>query len=521
LHAYANPTNELHTRQVLERIWPNPYIVLGSEVLPEFREFERTSTAVVSAYVQPLIDRYLRSLVEQLRAKGYRRDILLIQSNGGVMSLEVSRRFSVNTVLSGPAAGVIAARAMAATAGFANVITCDMGGTSLDISLVAAGQPVATSEIALGYGIPIRVPMLDITTVGAGGGSIAWIDRGGYLQIGPQSAGADPGPACYGRGGHEPTVTDANLLLGRINAHAPFGSNRNWYLESARAEQAITDRVGTPLGLSPLEAARAIVEVANAKIAGSIRKISVERGYDPRDFVLVAFGGGGPLHASALLRELGLSRVIIPYYPGLTSALGCIMADARHDFLQTINRRVDDLEITDLHRLFQQHVAEGENLLKEEGIAITQVTALFQADMVYDGQIHEVRTPLPSATLSRAELVHAFETSYQAQYGDTLGNRPMKVNTLRTTVIGVRPSVPLKPAVAPATTSLAAAQQGMRPVYRRDGFVACPIYWRERLPLGMTFSGPAVIEQADTTTFVEPGILVHVDTHGNLILQED
>jgi N-methylhydantoinase A len=521
LHAYANPTNEQHTRQVLERIWPNPYIVLGSEVLPEFREFERTSTAVVSAYVQPLIDRYLRSLVEQLRAKGYRRDILLIQSNGGVMSLEVSRRFSVNTVLSGPAAGVIAAKATAATAGFANVITCDMGGTSLDISLVAAGQPVATSEIALGYGIPIRVPMLDITTVGAGGGSIAWIDRGGYLQIGPQSAGADPGPACYGRGGHEPTVTDANLLLGRINAHAPFGSDQDWHLESARAEQAIVERVGTPLGLSPLEAARAIVEVANAKIAGSIRKISVERGYDPRDFVLVAFGGGGPLHASALLRELGLSRVMVPYYPGLTSALGCIMADARHDFLQTINRRVDDLEMADLHHLLQQHVAAGENLLKEEGIAITQVTALFQADMVYDGQIHEVRTPLPSATLSRADLVQAFETSYQAQYGDTLGNRPMKVNTLRTTVIGIRPTVPLKPVVAPVTTLLAVAQQGMRPVYIRNGFVACPVYWRERLPLGAAFAGPAVIEQSDTTTFVEPGILVRVDTHGNLILQED
>jgi N-methylhydantoinase A len=520
LHAYANATNEQHTRQVLERIWPNPYIVLGSEVLPEFREFERTSTAVVSAYVQPLIDRYLRSLAEQLRAKGYHRDILLIQSNGGVMSLEVSRRFSVNTVLSGPAAGVIAAKAIAETAGFANVITCDMGGTSLDISLVAEGQPVATSEIALGYGIPIRVPMLDITTVGAGGGSIAWIDRGGYLQIGPQSAAADPGPACYGRGGSEPTVTDANLVLGRIDAQAPFGSDRDWHLERARAEQAIAARVGAPLGLSPLEAARAIVEVANAKIAGSIRKISVERGYDPRDFVLVAFGGGGPLHASALLRELGLSRVIVPYYPGLTSALGCIMADARHDFLQTINRRVDDVDLDDLHRLFQQHVAEGENLLKEEGIAIAQVTALFQADMVYDGQIHEVRTPLPSATLSRAELIHAFESSYQAQYGDTLGNRPIKVNTLRTTVIGIRPIVPFTPAVAPAT-SLQAVQQAVRPVYMRDGFVECPVYWRARLPLGAAFTGPAVIEQADTTTFVEPDIVVHVDTHGNLIMQED
>ena len=242
LHSYANPSNEQRARQVLEKIWPNPYIVIASEVLPEFREFERTSTAVVNAYVQPLIDRYLRSLAQQLRQKGYERDVLLIQSNGGVMSLDVSRRFSVNTVMSGPAAGVIAARAIAEQAGFANVITCDMGGTSLDIALVAAGQPATTSEINLGYGIPIRVPMLDITTVGAGGGSIAWIDRGGYLQIGPQSAGADPGPACYGRGGSQPTVTDAHLVLGRLNADAPFGSAGAWHLDRSRAAQSITEQ---------------------------------------------------------------------------------------------------------------------------------------------------------------------------------------------------------------------------------------------------------------------------------------
>lgn len=520
LHAYANPTNEQRTRRVLERLWPNSYIVLGSEVLPEFREFERTSTAVASAYVQPLIDRYLRSLSEQLRARGYQHDILLIQSNGGVMSLEVSRRFSVNTVLSGPAAGVIAAKAIAERAGFRNVITCDMGGTSLDIALVAEGQPATTSEIALGYGIPIRVPMLDITTVGAGGGSIAWIDRGGFLQVGPHSAGADPGPACYGRGGQMPTVTDANLVLGRINPAAPLGSDHAWHLDAARAEQAIREYIGSHLDLTVLEAARAIVAVANAKMAGSIRKISIERGHDPRDFVLVAFGGGGPLHASALLRELGLGKVIVPGYPGLTSALGCVMADARHDFLQTINRRVNDLDMAELHRLFQQQRQEGAALLQEEGIAIERVTALFQADMAYDGQIHEVLTPLPSATPSREELVTAFETSYHAQYGDTLGTRPIKVNTLRTTVIGVRPTPPLTPAHAAPTSLPDAAPQGQRSVYVRDGFVACPVYQREQLPLGWTVTGPAVIEQADTTTFIEPDLTVQVDPHGNLILQE-
>jgi N-methylhydantoinase A len=520
LHSYANPTNERRARQVLEKIWPNPYIVTAAEVLPEFREFERTSTAVVNAYVQPLIDRYLRSLAQQLRQKGYQRDVLLIQSNGGVMSLDVSRRFSVNTVMSGPAAGVIAARAIAEQAGFTNVITCDMGGTSLDIALVAAGQPATTSEINLGYGIPIRVPMLDITTVGAGGGSIAWIDRGGYLQIGPQSAGADPGPACYGRGGTQPTVTDANLILGRINADAPFGSEGAWHLDRCRAEQAITAGVGDPLGLPLLEAARAIIAVANAKIAGSIRKISIERGHDPRDFVLVAFGGAGPLHAAALLRELGLSRVIIPYYPGLTSALGCIMADARHDFLQTINRRLDDLDLADVHRLFQQHVDEGQALLREEGISTERVGALFQADMAYDGQIHEVLTPLPSGTPSRAELAAAFEASYRAQYGDTLGNRPMKVTTLRTTVIGVRPKTPLTPRLADNTGRLDEARHGWRTVYTDQAFVECPVYRRDRLSPHTTFTGPAIVEQADTTSYIAAGILVQVDAYGNLILQE-
>jgi len=518
LHAYTNPRNEQHTREVLERIWPNPYIVLGSEVLPEFREFERTSTAAVSAYVQPLIDRYLRSLSEQLQAKGYHRDILLIQSNGGVMSLDVSRRFSVNTVLSGPAAGVIAAKAIAERAGFRNVITCDMGGTSLDIALVAEGQPATTSEIALGYGIPIRVPMLDITTIGAGGGSIAWIDRGGLLQVGPQSAGADPGPACYGLGGDLPTVTDANLVLGRINPQVPLGNDRNWRLDMARAKQAIASHIGIPLNVSTLEAAYAIVEVANAKMAGSIRMISVERGHDPRDFVLVAFGGGGPLHASALQRELGLDKVIVPYYPGLTSAMGCIMADARHDFLQSINRRVEELDMPELHRLFQEQLKAGQQLLEEEGIRIERVEALFQADMAYDGQIHEVRTFLPSGTLSRKELVGAFESTYHTQYGDTLGNRPIKVNTIRTTVIGVRPTPPLTPDTPSQTSAAASTPQSKRPVYTRDGMVTCPIYRRETLAIGTTIIGPAVIEQSDTTTFVEPHMIAVVHHDQNLIL---
>ncbi len=321
-------------------------------------------------------------------------------------------------------------------------------------------------------------------------------------------------------GGDLPTVTDANLVLGRINPEAPLGSDRNWHLDVTRAEQAIATHIGARLNLSPLEAAHAMVEVANAKMAGSIRMISVERGHDPRDFVLVAFGGGGPLHAGALQRELGLDKVIVPYYPGLTSALGCIMADARHDFLQTINRRVEDLEMPELHRMFQEQVEAGQALLEQEGIRTERVEALFQADMAYDGQIHEVRTPLPSGTLSRDELVAAFESSYHTQYGDTLGHRPIKVNTIRTTVIGVRPAPPLAPQRSSQVASDEPVSQSKRSVYTRDGMITCPVYRRDALDIGASLVGPAVIEQADTTTFVEPRMRAMVDRDNNLILSE-
>jgi len=521
LHSYANPSNEQRARKVIEKIWPNPYIVIASEILPELREFERTSTVVVNAYVQPLIDRYLFSLEQQLKEKRYQSKILLIQSNGGIMSVEVSRRFSVNTVLSGPAAGVIAAKAIGESAGFSNIITCDMGGTSLDVCLVSKGESAVTSEILLTYGVPIRVQMLGIKSIGAGGGSIVWIDRAGILQVGPQSAGADPGPACYGRGGREPTVTDANLVLGRLGATSALGSDRTLQLDVAKAENAIKERVASPLGLSLLEATRAIIEVTNAKIAGNIRLVSVERGHDPREFVLVAFGGAGPLHASALIREIGLSKVIIPYYPGLTSALGCIMADVRHDFLQTINRRLDDIEMADIHEVFRRDLNDGLDMLQKEGIKTEQVLALFRADMSYEGQIHKVLTILPSATPSREEIIAAFKTRYCEEYGNPVDNRPIQVTTLRCAIIGVRPKIVPKWPASEARLSLKEALQGTRSVYVDKDFVKCPIYRRERLSPGVSFSGPAIVEQTDATTFVDHGMLVRVDTHGNQILQQE
>ncbi|MCZ6532395.1 MAG: hydantoinase/oxoprolinase family protein [SAR324 cluster bacterium] len=518
LNSYANPENECKAGRVLERIWPNPYVVLASSVLPEIREFERTSTAVLNGYVQPLVRRYLESLMERLAGRGYGRDVLLIQSNGGLMSQQVARHHSVNTILSGPAAGVIAAQHIGGAIGEKNLITCDVGGTSLDIAVVAEGSAAVSQEMSLDYGLPMRIPMLDIRTIGAGGGSIAWLDRAGLLQIGPRSAGAEPGPVCYGMGGTEPTVTDANLVLGRIGRDNPIGRQSGWSFDKAAAEQAIGEHIAAPLGISLLDAAWAILQVANHKIAAGIRMMTVERGYDPRDFALVAYGGGGPLHACAVLEELEIARAVVPPWPGNTSALGCIVADVRHDYVQTLNRRLDELAPRDIQAVFDRHEEEGRRLIAEEGIQVVDVQVRYQADIAYDGQVHEVRTVLPGANADREAVRAAFEEAYRAQYGTALGQRPLRIRTLNTTVIGLRPKTGLLSPNGQGGTSLADALKVDRPVYFKEGFRDCPVYERTLLPLEITLDGPAVIEQDDATTVVEPGMRLRSDALGNLII---
>ncbi len=515
IHSYANPHNEQIARSVLERLWPNQNIVLSSEVMPELREFERTSTTSVNAYVQPVISRYLNHLEESLRERGFEHDVLLIQSNGGLMSLNVATRFAVNTVLSGPAAGVIAASYTAQQAGFPNVITADMGGTSLDASVVVGGQPKLTGDTKIDFGVPIRTPMIEILTIGAGGGSIAWIDSGGYLQIGPQSAGADPGPICYGKGGQQPTVTDANVVLGRINPRRSISGDR---LDVEAAGRAIEAQIGQVLGLGRYEAAEAIIKVANLKMANSIRLISIERGHDPREFALVPFGGAGPLHAGALMREVGIGSTVVPYFPGITSAIGCLMADARHDFTRTLNKRLSDLDMSEVKAILDGYVAEGHALLEKEGIRVVQIDALFEADMSYEGQVHAIRTPLP-ADLSLERIKEQFEAAYKREYGRALDNIPVRLVTLRAAVIGLRPRLDLRHFVTVVTTGLEEARHEIRPVYFEGRFYDTPIYDRTRLPLGASFNGPAIIEQADSTTVVEPDMQVRVDEFGNIIVR--
>jgi N-methylhydantoinase A len=513
VHAYVNDRHERRARELVAAEWPNAYITVGSELLPEYREYERGTTAAINGYLQPIIDRYLRRLAEELGRLGYRRDLLVMQGNGGTMSVDVAARHAVSTLMSGPAAGVKAAAYTALAAGWKNVITCDMGGTSFDVGVIRDGRPAITADKEMGYAMPVRVPMIDIHTIGAGGGSIARVSGAGILQVGPESAGADPGPICYGRGGEEPTITDANLLLGRLNPEGLLGVHGPARL--GRVREVFDRKLGAHLGLDPDGVASAILRVVNDKMAGAIRLVSLQRGHDPRDFVLFAFGGAGPLHAVALARELAIPRVLVPARPGITSALGCLVADVRHDFVKTINQDLLRMDVAEARAVLASQIEEGRRLLASEGVDIETITIHHEADMQYVGQTHVLTVPVGRTGFERDELLVAFERAYWERFQVELGRMRCLVMSLRTAVIGRRHPVEL--------TGLAVSAGGPVPgpvASRRvwfDGeWVDTPIYRREHLRSGVEFAGPAIVEQLDATTVIEPGDGVRVDTLGNL-----
>lgn len=357
LHSYANPAHELRALELARQHWPNQYITAGHAIISEFREFERGTAAAVNASVQPILDRYIDRLQGSLSEAGFRSDLLVMQGNGGTVSARAISRTAINTVMSGPASGVMAAAYSGRLSGYPNLITYDMGGTSSDVALIENGMPKVSSELELEYGMPLHVPMVDVHTVGAGGGSIARVQAGGLLRVGPDSAGARPGPICYGRGGELPTLTDANLVLGRLDPQRLLAVDRAVTVDevAGRIEAAI----GKPLGLDAVQAAAAILQVGNNNMAGAVRLVSLARGYDPRDFALFAFGGAGPLHAVALARELAIPTVLIPVRPGLTNALGCLVADVRHDFVKSFNRPLKDLRDEDLADCLREQIAQG------------------------------------------------------------------------------------------------------------------------------------------------------------------
>jgi N-methylhydantoinase A len=519
VNAYANGQNEHAAATALKAVWPNAYVNVSSEILPEIREFERTSTTVLNAYLQPVVADYLDRLEADLAAQGFAGQLLIVQSNGGVMTIEIAKARPVRTALSGPAAGVIAAAHIAETAGFPNVVTGDVGGTSFDVSLIAGGKTTLAAQTSIDFGLVVRTPMIEITTIGAGGGSIASVDRGGLLQVGPESAGAVPGPVCYGQGNERPTLTDANVVLGRINAERPIGGGLK-RLDVEAASAAIEKHVGKPLGLDATSAAEAIVRVANSRMAGAIRLVSIERGHNPRDFALMPFGGGGGLHAGALMQEVGLKAALIPPYPGVTSALGCVIADMRHDFVQTVNRTLEEIDFAAVDAEIARLVDEGGRLLDRSGVSFTGRETLVACDMLYLGQTHTVATPIPwrRGELQAAMLRQSFEQRYREVYGRLLDGIPIRVLNIHVALIGRRPKLDLS-TLAPSGGSLEAAKLGLRRVYFGGKWREATVYARHELPVGASIVGPAILEQQDATIMVEPELQAKVDRFGNIVIE--
>ena len=519
LHAYANPGHEQAAHDILAEFWPNPYITRAAALISESREFERGVTAAVNGAVQPLIQRYVDRLADALRDRGYRRDLLVMNGNGGMVSAGMVAREAAKTVMSGPASGVMAAAYVGRRAGRRDLLTYDMGGTSTDVALIRDATPGVSNEIELEYAMPIHVPMVDVRTVGAGGGSIARIDAAGLLSVGPESAGADPGPICYGRGGQEPTLSDANLLLGRLNPGRLNAVDTAPQLpEIARIFET---RLGAALGTDALGAAAAVLRLGNAKMAGAIRMVSLSLGLDPRDFALFAFGGAGPLHASDLARELGIPEVLIPARPGMTNALGCVVADLRHDFVSTQNAPLDQVNIEALHHVIAGQIAEGRRLIAKEPIPLAEIRESHSADMQFQGQTHLLRVPLPDATPDRATLQSLFEAAYFARFQVRLPEIRANLVNINTSVTGIRPELDLSLLIDAngRKGTCDAAQNGTRRVWFAGGWVAdVPIYWRDHLPLDAAFDGPAIIEQTDTTIVVTPGDRVTGDDDGNLLI---
>ena len=519
LHSYKNDIHERKTEEIARKIWPNTFVTRGSALVSEFREYERGTTAAINAAIQPVLHRYIERLQQKLKEEGYSKDLLVMQGNGGTVSSRIVAEDAVKTVMSGPASGVMAAAYTASQSGFNKVVTYDMGGTSCDVGLIVNGIPQVTSELEIEYAMPIHVPMVDVHTIGAGGGSLAWVNDAGLLHVGPESAGAQPGPICYGRGGQKPTITDANLVLGRLNPNALLAVDNPVSLETVR--NSLVEEVGSKLGLEDAEEiAAAIVRIANMNMAGALRLVSLARGYDPRDFALFAFGGAGPLHAVALASELGIPKVLVPMRPGITNAVGCVVADVRHDYVNSINIPLAQVEMDQVEQIFCRQIEAGKTIIETEGVEIEELLVIHDVDMQFQGQTHILNFPVQEIRLSRESLQSAFEKAYWERFGVELPEIRAVLVNLHTAVIGRRKPVPLAALMSAKDQmeKIDDCRTGSRRVWFETGWKETAVYKRELLPVKAKFNGPAVIEQLDTTIIVEPENQVAVDLNGNLII---
>ncbi len=522
LHSYVNPEHEQRVGAILAQELPGIPISLSAEVAPEFREYLRASTTVINAAIRPVVGRYLERIEHRLAEAGVEAKLLVMQSNGGVFSSEAAARKPVFMVESGPAAGVIASAYLGETLGKPDILSFDMGGTTAKVGLIQGGRPSVTKDYNVGghagagigglslTGYPVRTPVIDLVEIGAGGGSVAWVDSGGLLRVGPQSAGADPGPVCYRSGGTEPTVTDANVVLGRLNPGYFLGGEIDLDVEGAR--RAIEERCAKPLGLDVTEAANGIVEIANAAMVNALHLISVQRGYDPRDFVLVGFGGAGPVHANALMRDAEMPTLLIPRSPGIFSATGLLTTDLKRDTAVTIMHRLDALEPAVVETTFAEREEAGRLELEREGIAGDAIEFARQIDLRYVGQSYELTIPAGDGLLER------FHAEHDRTYGFAAPAEPVEVVSLRLTSVGRI----AKPPPRPLETGGSAEPKERRSVYFAEsgGYVDCPIYDRYALPAEAALVGPAIVEEFDSTTVVHPGYVARVDELGNLLIEK-
>ena len=508
LHAYANPAHELGIKRILQQRMDGVSISASHEVSGEWREYERTSTVVMNAYLQPLITAYLEDLEHQLARRGYRRSLYVMQCNGGIMNTDLAKARSIQTLLSGPAGGAIGASQVARRLGDANMISLDMGGTSCDVRLVIDSEVGLTSDTDIN-----RLPMLQVNAIGAGGGSLARVEFGGSLRVGPQSAGARPGPACYGRGGREPTVTDANLVLGRIGTDAFAAPGLQ--IRPDLAADAVTRRVARPLGMSLEQAAEGIVRLVTNHMANAVREITIGRGLSPGDFSLLAFGGAGPMHAVGIAREIGVSKVVIPAAPGTFSAWGMLFADFRQDLVRTVVLAADGGAPHELESLFAELEADGRTVLVQQDVLERSHEFVRQLDLRYRGQEHTLTLPVPRGVAPGA-VKDLFDAAHRRVYGYDLPE-PVEIVNLRLAARGATVHPELEPIEAAGPGSRPTSYR-QPPVYFEGAFSATSFYDRADLRAGHTFAGPAIVTEESSTTVVPPGARLTVDPYGLMII---
>ena len=535
LHSFTNPADERAARAAVARVAPHLRVSISSDVVPEIREFERTSTTIANVYVQALVEKYVRQLENRLAALGFRGNFYLMLSSGGIATVETAVLHPVRLLESGPAAGALAANAYGIASGHPDLISFDMGGTTAKICVIDKGQPLIAHQFEVdriyrfkkGSGLPIKIPVIELIEIGTGGGSIARVDALGLLKVGPDSSGADPGPVCYGRGGEEPTVTDANLILGYLDPAYFLGGRMTLDMEKTR--QVIQQKIADPLGLSLEEAAWGIHQIANENMANAARVHALERGKDPRRFPLFAFGGAGPVHAYRIALSLGSPLLLAPLGAGVMSTVGFLSAPLAFDFVRSWAVELREIDWARANGLLGEMEAEGETLLVNSGVALADISHRREVDMRYVGQGHEIRVPLPAETLTEATipaLKAAFDKVYQELYERLGPPVPLEIINWRVVSAGPAPDVALQieasdGANTPAFAGAADTQKGTRPAYFPElgGFVETPIYDRYRMRPGMAFTGPAIVEERESTVIVGGNGRCSIDAHHNLVIE--